>query len=92
MKNVPNWHGFMANIVHGKHLSTSKIPLNTPLDPSSYDAIIMCCTPCPLSSSKQDRREFIALDSRLIYHCFGRKIINPISRVVVSNSFKVNLF
>ena len=40
MKNAPNWHGSMANIIHRKHLPAQvKYHLNILLDPSSYDAI-----------------------------------------------------
>ena len=40
MKNAPNWHCFMANIIHGKHLPAQvKYHPNIPLDPSSYDAV-----------------------------------------------------
>ena len=40
MKNASNWHGFMANTIHGKHLPAQvKYHSNIPLDPSSYDAI-----------------------------------------------------
>ena len=40
MKNAPNWHDFMANIINGKHLSAQvKYHPNILLDPSSYDAI-----------------------------------------------------
>ena len=40
MKNAQNWHGFMANIIHGKHLPAQvKYHPNIPLDPSSYDAV-----------------------------------------------------
>ena len=40
IKNTPNWHGFMSNIIHGNHLPAQiKYHPNIPLDPSSYDAI-----------------------------------------------------
>ena len=40
MENAPNWHGFMANIRHVKHLPVKvKYHPNIPLDSSSYDAI-----------------------------------------------------
>ena len=39
MKNAPNWNGFMANIMHGKHFPAQvKHHPNIPLDPSWYDA------------------------------------------------------
>ena len=35
MKNAPNWHGFMANIIRGKHLPAQvKYHSNISLDPS----------------------------------------------------------
>ena len=43
MKNAPNWHGFMANIVHENHLLAQvKYHPNIKLDPSSLQHHVLC--------------------------------------------------
>ena len=89
MKNAPNWHGFMANIIHGKHLpAQAKYYLNMRTASSADDAIYstapfvkqqikqkrICCTSLTFNLLLFWKASEIKADKSAEFNCFHLKL------------------